>query len=134
MLQTLYPPTLVGFEDNEITIAQGSDFFSLGDKLVVKRMGNALRDPHSGEFLSYDQSDIGRAEVTYVDARITKARLTGQVPIDQKLVLNKKYQVWRTGESVGDFFASLEGNAPGGGAASGKKAGGKLFSTDNDDE
>ena len=134
VLQTLYPPTLVGFEDNEITIAQGSDFFSMGDKLVVKRMGNALRDPHSGEFLSYDHSDIGRAEVTYVDARITKARLTGQVPIEQKLVLNKKYQVWRTGESGGDFFASLEGNSPGGGVASGKKAGGKLFETDNDDE
>ena len=134
VIQTVYPPTVVGFDDNEITIAQGSDFFSMGDKLVVKRMGNALRDPHSGEFLSFDHADIGRAEVTYVDARITKAKLTGQVPIEQKQVLNKKYQVWRAGESGGDFFASLEGNSPGGGAASGKKASGKLFATDNDDE
>jgi hypothetical protein len=130
VLQAVYPPTVVGYEDNEISIAQGSDFFSMGDKLVVKRMGNALRDPHSGEFLSYEHSDIGRAEVTYVDARITKAKLTGQVPIDQKQVSNRKYQVARTGESNGDFFADL---AEGSRAAEGKKVGGKLFATDKDD-
>lgn len=135
VLQTVYPPTVVGADDSEITIGQGSDFFSMGDKLVVKRMGNALRDPHTGEFLSYDQSDIGRAEITYVDARIAKAKLTGPVPIDQKLVLGKKYQVWRTGESGGDFFADLAGSGSAGGASGGaKKAGRKLFATDGDDD
>ncbi len=137
VLQTVYPPTVVGSEENEITIGQGSDFFSMGDKLIVKRMGNALRDPHTGEFLSYDQTEIGRAEVTYVDARITKARLTGQVPIDQKLVLGKKYQVWRTGESGGDFFADLAGgsSSEGSGSTGGKKTGRtKLFATDGDDD
>lgn len=134
VIQTVYPPTVVGFEDNEITIAQGSDFFSKGDKLIIKRMGNAMRDPHTGEFLSYEQTDIGRAEIVYVDARIAKAKLSGEVNVDQKLVIQKKYQVWRTGESADDFFAGLTGNAEGSGKTSEKRSKSKLFSTDDDDD
>lgn len=134
VIQTVYPPIVLGFEDNEITIAQGSDFFNKGDKLIIKRMGNAMRDPHTGEFLSYEQTDIGRAEIVYVDARIAKAKLAGEANIDQKQVLQKKYQVWRTGESSDDFFAGLTGNTEGSGSISGKKSKGNLFSTDDDDD
>lgn len=134
VIQTVYPPIVVGFENNEITIAQGSDFFNKGDKLIIKRMGNAMRDPHTGEFLSYEQTDIGRAEIVYVDARIAKAKLVGEANIDQKQVLQKKYQVWRTGESSDDFFAGLTGSTEGSGNISGKKRKENLFSTDDDDD
>jgi hypothetical protein len=134
VIQTVYPPIVVGFEEGEITIAQGSDFFNKGDKLIVKRMGNALRDPHTGEFLSYEQTDIGRAEISYVDARIAKAKLTGQVNIDPKQVFQKKYQVGRTGESTDDFFAGLTQTNEGSETSGGKKKASKLFTTDDDDD
>ena len=133
VIQTVYPPIVVGFQDDEITIAQGSDFFSKGDKLLVKLMGSAVRDPHTGEFLSYQQTDIGRAEITYVDARIAKAKLAGQVNVDHKQVLQKKYQVWRTGESSDDFFAALTGSSEVAASPGGKKNASKLFATDDDD-
>ena len=99
--------------------------------LVVKKMGNSIRDPHTGEFLSSEQSDVGKAEITYVDERIARAKVSGEIQLDPKLIAEKKYQVWRTGESTDDFFAGLTGGSSGG--VGGKKSK-KLFVTDDDDD
>jgi len=122
VIQTVYPPIVVGSDEGHITIAQGSDFFNKGDQLVIKKMGAAIRDPHTGEFLSNDQTDIGKAEVTYVDARIARAKISGQLQLDPKLLADKKYQVWRTGESSDDFFAGLSGGGDGEKSGGGKKS------------
>jgi hypothetical protein len=127
--QTVYPPIVLGLDENFITIGQGSDFFNKGDVLLIKKIGNPLRDPHTGEFLSNEKTDIGKAEVTYVDERIAKAKVLGNITLDQKLLAGKKYQVWRTGESSDDFFAGL-----GGGDKEDRKKSKKLFSTDDDED
>lgn len=133
VIQTVYPPTVIGAEDGFITIGQGSDFFSKGDALVLKKMGAALRDPHTGEFLSNDQTDIGKAQITYVDTRIARAKLEQAVSFDPKLLANRKYQVWRTGESNDDFFSGLSGNSTSNGEGRSKSKG-KLFASDDDDD
>lgn len=107
VIQTIYPPVIVGMDDGHLSIAQGSDFFGVGDKLIVWKMGSALRDPHTGEFLSNDHTDIGTAVVTFSDARITKAKVDGQIQLDPKMVVGKKYQVSHAGESMNDLFAAF---------------------------
>ena len=126
VIETMYPPTIVGVGDGFVTIAQGSDFFAVGDKLVVKRMGAALKDPHTDEFLGYDQSDIGTAVVVFVDKRISRAKVDGTPVFDSMGIVNRAYQVARTGQSSGNFFAEL--TAPGTGPGTKKKA--SLFTTD----
>ena len=117
-----------------ITIAQGADFFSMGDRLVVKKMGAALRDPHTGEYLSQEQTDVGSAVVTYVDARITRARLSGALALDQALIASHKFQVWRSGEAAGDLFGALPTTAdPAAAAVAGTKAR-RVFATGGDDD
>lgn len=133
VIQAVYPPTVIGAEDGFITIGQGSDFFNKGDALVLKKIGAAVRDPHTGEFLSNDQADIGKAQITYVDARIARAKLNEPVNLDPKLLANRKYQVWRTGESNDDFFGDLAGNVAASVGGKGK-AKGKIFASDDDDD
>lgn len=130
VIETMYPPTIVGVGDGFVTIAQGSDFFAVGDKLVVKRMGAALKDPHTDEFLGYDQSDIGTAVVVFVDKRISRAKVDGMPVFDSMGIVNRAYQVARTGQSSGNFFAEL--TAPGTGPGTKKKA--SLFTTDAFDD
>lgn len=133
VVETMYPPTIVGARDGFVTIAQGSDFFAVGDKLVVKKMGAALRDPHTDEFLGYDQSDMGTAVIVFVDKRISRAKVEGGLAFDNLGLSNRAYQVARTGQSSGNFFAEL--TAPGTGPGTKKKA--SLFATDafdDDDE
>jgi len=131
VIQTVYPPIVVGMDEGFITIGQGSDFFNKGDVLVVKKMGNAIRDPHTGEFLSNEQTEVGKAEITYVDERIARAKVSVGIQLDPKLIASKKYQVWRTGESTDDFFAGLTGSSSG---SDGGKKSKKLFATDEDDD
>ena len=106
-------------------------FFNKGDLLVVKRMGKAIRDPHTGEFLSNEHTEVGKAEITYVDERIARAKVSGSLQLDAKMIAGNNYQVWRTGESTDDFFAGLTGGSSNG--DKGKKSK-KLFVTDDDDE
>jgi hypothetical protein len=130
VIETMYPPTIVGAGDGFVTIAQGSDFFAVGDKLVVKKMGVVLKDPHTDEFLGYDQSDIGTAVIVFVDKRISRAKVDGKPVFDNIGIVNRTYQVARTGQSSGNFFAEL--TAPGTGPGTKKKA--SLFTTDAFDD
>lgn len=131
VVQTVYPPIVVGIDEGHITIGQGSDFFNKGDVLIVKKMGKGIRDPHTGEFLSTEQAEVGKAEVTYVDERIARAKVSGAIQLDPKLIADKKYQVWRTGESTDDFFAGLTGGSS---SKEGGKKSKKVFATDDDDD
>ena len=132
VIQTVYPPVVLGQDGGFITIGQGSDFFSMGDKLVIKKMGANLRDPHTGEYLSRDHSDVGAAVISYVDARIARAKISGKVDFDTKLLAKQGYQVWRSGESGADVFGGL-GVFVEGDTSSGKKSK-KLFTTSDDDD
>lgn len=104
IIDTLYPPLVIGAFEDEVTISQGSDFFSIGDKCVIKERRNALRDPNTKEFLGYETVDIGNAEIVYSDKRLSKAKLKTQLNLDLQKVAEKKYQIWRDGQSTSDLF------------------------------
>ena len=126
----MYPPIIVGASEGFVTIAQGSDFFAVGEKLIVKKVGAALKDPHTDEFLGYDQTDIGTAEIVFSDKRISRAKVDGNLNFSELGLSNKEYQVSRSGQASGNFFAGL--TAPGTGPGTKRKA--SLFTTDAFDD
>ena len=131
VIYTTFPPLVVGADGQFLTIAQGSDYFKIGDKLVIKKLGQSLRDPHTGEFLSYDQTDVGEAVVSYVDARISRAKVSKLIisDLNTDTISSQTFQVFRLGQSLDDIFGSDEdksGNA--------KKSKKDIFVTGDDDD
>jgi hypothetical protein len=93
ILETAYPPTVVGQTGTTVTIAQGKDFFNVGDQVILFRLGKELRDPHTGEFLSNEREQVGAGEIVYTDTRISQAKLSGDVKLDSFSLANKKIVV-----------------------------------------
>lgn len=106
VIETLYPPLIVSADDESVTIAQGADFFNIGDKCVIREIKSIIRDPYTKEFLGYEQADLGTAEIIYTDKRLSKAKLTSIIHLDSKKLSEKKYQIWRSGLSNIDLFKS----------------------------
>jgi hypothetical protein len=131
VIYTTFPPLVVGADGQFLTIAQGSDYFKVGDKLIVKKLGASLRDPHTGEFLSYDQTDVGEAVVSYVDARISRAKISKLkiAGINAETISTQTFQVFRVGQTMDDIFGSSD--AKGGNA---KKKKNDIFVTGDDDD
>jgi hypothetical protein len=121
---------VVGADGQFLTIAQGSDYFKVGDKLVIKKLGPSLRDPHTGEFLSYDQSDVGEAVVSYVDARISRAKVSKLLisGLNAETISTQTFQVFRLGQSLDDIFGSDEEKS-----SNNKKSKKDIFVTGDDD-
>lgn len=107
LLQTIYPPLVVGDDSGVLTIAQGWNYFRVGDKCSVMVVDGALRDPYTKEFLGYKSVDAGTATITYTDSRISQARIDGQDPLDPAKVAGRKYQVWRIAASADEVFKSM---------------------------
>jgi hypothetical protein len=134
VVQAVFPPIVLGEDSGFITIAQGSDFFSIGDQLVIKKMGAILRDPHTSEYLGQDHIDVGIAVVSYVDSRIARAKLSNRTNFDPNLLANQKYQVWRTGETERDLFGGAIVSRDKGASAPTAKKEKTMFSTGDIDE
>ena len=107
LLDTVYPPLIVGADGLYVTIAQGSDYFSVGDRLVVRRLGAAIRDPHTGEFLGFEHVDLGEAEIVYTDKRVSKGQLVSPIDIDVEGIAAKAYRVSRLGQVEGGYFGDI---------------------------
>jgi len=101
ILETAYPPTVVGQTGATVSIAQGKDFFNVGDQVMLFRLGKELRDPHTGEFLSYEREQLGAGKIVYTDARISQAKLFSEVRLDSGSLANKKIVVAKVPQ--GDF-------------------------------
>jgi hypothetical protein len=130
LMYAVFPPMVVGTDGQHVTIAQGSDYFKVGDRLVLKKLGQELRDPHTKEFLSYDHLDVGEAVVTYTDARITRAKISKlAIPtLSAEAVLSERFQVARVGQSIDDLLGVTENSEKGK-----KKKSDDIFLIDDDD-
>lgn len=120
LLQSIYPPLVVGNDNATLTIAEGSSYFKVGDKCSVRLIESTLKDPYTKEFLGYKSSEVGTATITYSDARISQATLDNPQPLDAGKVAARKYQAWRVAASANDIFNSMStdmgGRAEKGGA------------------
>jgi len=112
VIESVYPPTVVAVSEQDFTIGQGKDFFSKGDELVVFELGKALKDPATNEFLARERNEVGKAIVTYADARISKAKLSGDHAFNPRLIAQGSYVVSRTGSNVDDDDAPASSSGP----------------------
>lgn len=133
VVETVFPPLVVGFDDQTLTIAQGRDYFSTGDKIEIRLLVRPIRDPHTSEFLSYETKLLGRAEIIITDLRISQARLiSGAIP-GYELIANGKVQVFRSANDLDGIFNLDSGDD----SAEGSRTAGKgrsIFLTDRDDD
>jgi hypothetical protein len=109
ILEAAYPPTVVGQAGESITIAQGSDYFSNGDVIDIFYLGKEIRDPHTGEFLSYERELLGDARISYTDTRISQAKLNKQIAIDPVRLAQKKIVVSKKSGGSGSVQRSATG-------------------------
>lgn len=109
VVETVYPPIIVGVgEDGLITIAQGSDFFTVGDKCVVKEFSGNIKDPYTKEFLGHKLTEIGTAEIVSTDKRLSQASLKPGLNLTPQMIAEKRYLVVRKSESAEDVFKVLD--------------------------
>ncbi len=130
LLQSIYPPLVVGNDNGTLTIAEGSSYFKVGDKCSVRLVESALKDPYTREFLGYKSSEVGTATITYSDARISQATLDNPQPLDAGKLAARKYQAWRVAASANDIFNSMQADM--GGGAEKAHAGGESHSIESD--
>jgi hypothetical protein len=113
LLQSIYPPLVVGHDNGTLTIAEGSSYFKVGDKCSVRLIESTLKDPYTKEFLGYKSSEVGTATITYSDARVSQATLDNPQPLDAGKVAARKYQAWRVASSASDIFNSMSADMSG---------------------
>ena len=135
VIETVFPPLVVGFNEQILTIAQGRDYFAKGDRVEVRLLVRPIRDPHTSEFLSYETRLLGQAEIVSADLRISQARLvSGSIP-SLEPIASGQVQVFREASDVSSIFSFDSNDDPAQG--NGKNASGKsksIFVTDRDDE
>lgn len=109
VIETVYPPIIVGVsEEGLITIAQGSDFFSVGDKCIVKEFAGNIKDPYTKEFLGHKLTEIGVAEIVSTDKRLSQASLKPGLTLTPEMIAEKRYLVVRKSESTEDVLKVLD--------------------------
>lgn len=135
VIETVFPPLVVGFDEQILTIAQGRDYFAKGDRVEVRLLVRPIRDPHTSEFLSYETRLLGQAEIVSADLRISQARLvSGSIP-SLEPIASGQVQVFREASDVSSIFSFDSNDDPAQG--NGKNASGKsksIFVTGRDDE
>jgi hypothetical protein len=109
VIETVYPPMIVGVSDDGlITIAQGSDFFSVGDKCVIKEFSGNIKDPYTKEFLGHNLKEIGVAEVVSTNKRLSQATLKPGLVLTPEMIAEKRYLVTRKTESAEDVLKLID--------------------------
>lgn len=111
LMENIYPPIIVAINEGEATIAQGSDFFSVGDNVIIKELGSEIVDPYTKEHLGYAQKEIGMGKVLSTDSRITKISVDVGLRLNDVLLSKKKYQASRKSADVSEIFSDVKSDA-----------------------
>lgn len=76
MLDNIYPTTIAAIGPNgEIVLNQGGNGFDVGERLIVYRQGQVVRDPYTGESLGRTEAEVGRVEIVRLHAKVAYARM-----------------------------------------------------------
>ena len=109
VIETVYPPMIVGVSDDGlITIAQGSDFFSVGDTCVIKEFSGNIKDPYTKEFLGHNLIEVGVAEIVSTNKRLSLATLKPGLVLTPEMIAEKRYLVTRKTESAEDVLKLID--------------------------
>jgi TolB-like protein len=89
--ETLYPLRVVSSDDqNGLTINQGGQSVSMGQRFSLIQLGSELIDPDTKESLGRKETDIGIVEITRVDPNLSYAKLvSGKLIKGVQMILRK---------------------------------------------
>ena len=73
LISHIYPPLVVGWNGQSMTLGLGDGFFSVGEVVQVYESLGGLRDPYTGEFLEENLSPICQAVIRNVTSRVALA-------------------------------------------------------------
>lgn len=77
LIANIYPPLVVGWNGEQLTIGLGDGFFSEGDSVEIKESLGGIRDRYTGEFLEDNLRTRCRAVVKSVGPRVSIAEPRG---------------------------------------------------------
>ena len=75
IIASVYPIAIVAADAASVTLGQGGDTIKAGQRFQVFALGEALKDPYTGESLGRRESMIGMVEVTSVTDRVSTAKI-----------------------------------------------------------
>ncbi len=121
IIAAIYPIAIVAADASSVTLGQGGDTIKHGQRFQVFSLGEAMKDPYTGESLGRREALLGLIEVTAVTDRVSTARIVdGAAAIAAK---GGKDMIVRA--AAGSSAAGPSGGAPakasGGGQAAAKK-------------
>lgn len=89
--ETLYPLRVISADDaNALTINQGGQSVSLGQRFALMQLGAELKDPDTKESLGRKETEVGLIEITRVETNVSYAKLvSGKLTKGTSMILRK---------------------------------------------
>lgn len=75
IIAAIYPIAVVAADASSVTLGQGGDTIKNGQRFQVFGLGEAMKDPYTGESLGRREALLGLIEVTSVTDRVSTARI-----------------------------------------------------------
>jgi curli biogenesis system outer membrane secretion channel CsgG len=75
VLNAIYPMLVVSVRGESVTLNQGGDLLSEGDRYEVFKYGERIIDPYTKESLGRDEDYVGTIEITRVNPKTSMARV-----------------------------------------------------------
>jgi len=113
ILENVFPPLVVGFDGNTVSLNAGKGQFEVGDVVSLSRQGAALRDPYTKEILGYAEMHLGEGVVESVlpkisVVRITEAKMKIDDPSQGDIVARRKLSNSMPSVSVGSGINEIQ--------------------------
>lgn len=64
--------------DGTLILNYGNVFFTAGDQLAAFEVGESFVDPDTGETLGFEETEVGRVEITRSEPKFSRARVVGE--------------------------------------------------------
>lgn len=98
LLENIYPPVVVGWDGQYLTVGQGDGFFNKSDLVEIKVSMGKLRDKYTGEFLEEDLVELCKAVIVSVSSRTSLAK--PQSPCGSPFVSGSRKQISEIDEKL----------------------------------
>ena len=93
IVNNIYPIAVEAIDGDTLFLGQGGGSIALGDHYRLIELGKYVRDTHTGEQLGRVEKEIGQIEVTDVQSKMAKAKITTGGENIAKVFVQGKYIV-----------------------------------------
>ena len=122
ILSAIYPLIIVSVEGQSVTLNQGGDLISTGDKYEVFQKGEKLIDPYTKEPIGYQEKYVADITIKKVNNKFSTASVEANIDLAQyfapkrlvcrlksKGLSNYQLQAEQDKKEIDDFFSNEDG-------------------------